>query len=183
MITNKKMLKEFLRADKTALGISHKSPRFMRDFEWKYEIVLRKAEYYSNKKLSFYKFYYLFKLRHYQLKFNTFIPMHVCGKGLSIAHIGGIRINSNAKIGDYFRIQEGVTIGATNGSNSALTIGNYVYVGSGAKIIGEITVCDGCCIGAGAVVVKNITEKGTYVGVPAKKVNEHTSYSNLLIGK
>ena len=179
MIISRQDLKEYLNDDKKALGITRKNPRWFTDFEWKYEICLRKAEYYyNNKKLL--RFYYLLKLRKMQLKFMTFIPMNTCDKGLSIAHIGGIRINGNSKIGKYCRIQEGVTIGATNGSTDAPIIGDNVYIGSGAKIIGNIFISSETCIGAGAVVVKTINERGTYAGVPAKKINNNTSAKNLI---
>ena len=181
MIHSKKELKEYLINDKNALGIKHKRPRFMTDFEWRYEIILRKAEFYNIKKFHPLRFFYLFKLRKLQLKYQTFIPMYTCGKGLSIAHIGGIRINSNAKLGEYCRIQEGVTIGATNGSLKAPQIGNKVYIGSGAKIIGDIYIKDDICIGAGAVVIRSICEDGTYAGVPSKKISDNTSELNLII--
>lgn len=57
------------------------------------------------------------------------------GKGFSIAHYGTIVINSNCTIGENCRIQEGVCIGATNGSKAAPIIGNNVYIATGAKII------------------------------------------------
>lgn len=180
MIKTKQELLEYLLSDKKALGITWKRPRFMTDFEWRYEIVLRKAEYYNNFRFNPCRYYYLFKLRKLQLKYQTFIPMNVCEKGLSIAHIGGIRINSKAHIGTYCRIQEGVTIGATNGQEMAPVIGDFVYIGSGAKIIGNIRVVDNACIGAGAVVVKNLDEACTYGGVPAKKISNHTSETNLM---
>ena len=180
MIKTRSELKEYLQADKKALGIKHNHPRFMTDFEWRYEIALRKAEFYSPKKISFLKYIYLLKLRHLQLKYQTFIPMNTCSKGLSIAHIGGIRINGNARLGEFCRIQEGVIIGATNGSTKAPIIGNRVYIGSGAKIIGDIKITDDVCIGAGGVVVKSIIEVGTYAGVPVKKISSNDSKSNLI---
>lgn len=180
MIVTKEDLKEYLRADKEALGIKYRRPRFMTDFEWRYEITLRKAEYYNNFRLNLLRYYYLFKLRRLQLKYQTFIPMFTCGKGLSIAHIGGIRVNGNAKLGEYCRIQEGVTIGATDGSIKAPQIGDYVYIGSGAKIIGEISIMSYSQIAAGAVVVKDAIEVGTYGGVPARKISNNDSSKNLI---
>ena len=85
-----------------------------------------------------------------------------------------------AKVGKNCRIQEGVNIGATNGSNLAPQIGDNVFIGTGAKIIGDITIADDVAIGANAVVVKSITERGcTYAGVPAKKISSNNSHSNL----
>ena len=55
-------------------------------------------------------------------------------------------------------------------------IGNNVFLASGCKIIGEVEITDNVAVGANAVVVKNIVEKGTtWVGVPAKKVSNNDS--------
>ena len=78
------------------------------------------------------------------------------------------------------RIHEGVTIGSTSGSKQAAIIGNNVFIGSGAKIIGAITIADDVAIGANAVVVKDILEPGTtWAGNPARKISDRNSHSNL----
>ena len=51
-----------------------------------------------------------------------------------------------------------------------VTIGELTHIGAGATIKNNINITDECIIGAGAVVVKDIQEKGTYVGVPAQKM-------------
>lgn len=178
---NKKELKQFLQEDKKALGVIKKRPSLFTDFEWRLEIILRKAEYYNQFKFHPLRYYYLVKYRKMELKYMTFIPLYTCGKGLSIAHIGGIRINGNSRLGNYCRIQEGVTIGATNSQKEAPKIGNYVYIGSGAKIIGNINITSNVQIAAGAVVVKSIDEVGTYGGVPSRKISNNCSSCNLLI--
>lgn len=62
------------------------------------------------------------------------------------------------------------------GKKTAATIGDNVFIGTGAKIIGDIAIADDCVIGANSVVVKSITEKGiTVAGVPAKKVSSNNS--------
>ena len=181
MIKTKSDLKRFLLEDKKALGkLKFKRPRIFRDEEWRFQILLRKTEYHFNKN-SLFKFFYLIRYRRLQVKYLTFIPLNTCDYGLSIAHIGGIRINNESKIGKYCRIHEGVTIGATNGDKKAPVIGDKVFIGSGAKIIGNIIINGGCCIGAGAVVVKDIMEIGTYAGVPVKKISNKNSSYNLLI--
>ena len=60
-------------------------------------------------------------------------------------------------------------------------IGNNVFIGSGAKIIGDIRIADDVAIGAQALVVKSVLEGGITVGgIPAKKISNHDSHSNLL---
>ena len=59
-------------------------------------------------------------------------------------------------------------------------MGDNIFIGTGAKIIGEVTIADDVSIGANAVVVKSITEEGTtWGGVPAKKISNNNSHSNL----
>ena len=114
-------------------------------------------------------------------RLNIEIWLNQFGPGLSIAHSGTIVVNGNAKIGDNCRIHEGVAIGATNGSNKAAIIGRNVFIGSGAKIIGEIIIADNVCIGAGSVVVKDILTPGvTVAGNPAKVISGNDSSTNLI---
>ena len=109
------------------------------------------------------------------------IPLNVVGPGLSIAHIGPIQINARSKVGENCRIQTCVTLGATNGQSAAPQLGNNVFLGDGCKIIGGVTIADDVQIGANAVVVKSILEPGTtWGGVPAKKISNNSSSSNLI---
>ena len=180
MIKSKEDLKEFLNYDKKALGISRNKPKFFGDEIWKFQILLRKCEYYknTNKKLRYY--FSKFRFNKKSLKLGFSIPLNVFNSGLSIAHYGTIVVNSNAKIGENCRIQECVTIGSTNGSNKAPILGNNVFIGSGARIIGDIEIGNNIAIGAGAVVVNSFKEDGiTIAGVPAKKISNNDSKSNL----
>ena len=89
-------------------------------------------------------------------------------------------MHGGAKIGKNCRLQEGVTIGATDGSHDAATIGDNCYFGSGAKVIGAVIIADDVAIGAGAVVTKDITEAGTtWGGVPARKISDNNSHGSL----
>lgn len=179
MIRNKKDLKEYLTQDKKMLGITRKKPRFYTDEIWKYEIYLRKYEYYLNTKKNiidklFYA-YFKYKLHQYSVKLGIFIGPNTCGKGLSIAHINCIEINDNAKIGDNLRIHEGVTIGASGGT-AAPIIGNNVFLASGCKVMGKVVIADRCVVGANAVVVKDVLEEGITVGgIPANKISDNNS--------
>ena len=187
MIKTKKELKHFLKRDAIALRKhNQKRPHLFGDEIWKFQITLRKCEYYSSfsslKKLLFAPAIILkkFRFKKLSLKLGFSIPLNVFEEGLSIAHYGTIVVNSKAKIGKNCRLQEGANIGATNGSNIAPIIGDNVFIGTGAKIIGEITIANDVAIGANAVVVKSIKESGvTYGGVPAKKISDNNSHSNL----
>lgn len=178
MIESKKDLKEFMQADKDSLGITNlKRPRLFRDEIWKYEILLRKVEYYTNVKKSFLHkillLHYKYLFHKLGTKLSFYVRPNVCNKGLSISHVGPVIINDYAKIGENCRIHVGVNIGATlNEPKDAPVIGKNVYIGPGAKIYGKITIGDNVAIGANAVVNKDVPNNVTVAGVPAKIVSK-----------
>lgn len=88
------------------------------------------------------------------------------GKGLVIMHPVGVVINSKVIAGDRVVIESGVVIGDEKGRSPV--IGNDVFIGTGAKIIGGVTIGDNVKIGANAVVVKDIPANCTALGIPAK---------------
>ena len=95
---------------------------------------------------------------------------------MSIAHYGSIVVNHKAKIGKNCRIQENVTIGSTGGSDMAPQIGDNVFIASGARILGNISLGNDIAVGANAVVTKSFKENHiTIAGVPAKKISDHGS--------
>ncbi len=183
MIQSKKDYLYYLECDKVALKIHSKRPRILGGDEiWIYERLLRKAEYYTNcKPRNLVGYYYRRKLQHLSNKWGVYIPINVCEAGLSIVHLGPVHINANSRIGENFRIQTGVTLGATDGLPDSPIIGNNVFLGEGCKIIGGVKIADNCQIAANAVVVKDILERGTtWGGVPAKKISDSDSSRNLV---
>lgn len=103
------------------------------------------------------------------------LPAHVeIGPGLYIGHTGTIVIHHNVKIGKNCNISQGITIGqkGEGHDDSVPVIGNNVYIGAGAKVIGGIKIGNGVWIGANAVVLKDLPDHVTAVGIPAviKKV-------------
>lgn len=181
MITTKPDLKEYMLQDKIQLGISRRFPKPFSDKIWRYEIILRKYEYWLNKNhrggvlTKIIRLFYHFLHSRYSAKLGISIPPNTCGKGLSIAHASCIFINHAAEIGDNLRIHEGVTIGASGGKD-APKIGDCVFLGTGCKIIGNVKIASHCAVGANAVVVKDVLEEGiTVAGVPAKKISDNNS--------
>lgn len=100
------------------------------------------------------------------LLFNVEIPFgaHI-GGGLRIRHPHSIIINPHCTIGENCTIFHEVTIGTNehSGRNIAATIGDNVYIGCGAKIIGDIIIEDDAKIGANAVVTKHIPKNSTVI--------------------
>jgi serine O-acetyltransferase len=97
------------------------------------------------------------------------------GPGLLINH-GHVVIDGTTRIGPYCSIAPFVTIGLNTGGPDASydgpTIGRFVFIGTGAKILGPVTVGDNARIGANAVVLSDVPPNATAVGVPARVV-EH----------
>jgi serine O-acetyltransferase len=90
------------------------------------------------------------------------------GPGLVLIHSNGIVINGNVRGGSGIHIEHQVTIGAER--RISPTIGDNVFIGAGAKIIGNVQIGDGARIGANAVVVEDVPAGRTAVGVPARIV-------------
>jgi serine O-acetyltransferase len=93
------------------------------------------------------------------------------GPGLYIGHTGLVLISPEAKAGKNLSIGPGVLIGSRGGGSlGAPVIGDDVYIGVGAKILGKITIGSNVRIGANSVVVGNVPDNVTMFGVPAKIV-------------
>jgi len=90
-------------------------------------------------------------------------------QGFVIMHPVGVVINSKVSGGKNIVIESGVVIGDEKGQ--APCLGNNIFIGAGAKIIGGITIGDNVKIGANAVVVKDLPSSVTAVGIPAKVIN------------
>lgn len=108
-------------------------------------------------------------------------PAAQIGKGLVIDHGMGVVIGETTIIGDNCLIYQNVTLGGTGHEQGKRhpTLKNNVLIGSGAKVLGPITIGDNSRVAAGAVVLNNIPENSTAVGVPArvaKQNGEHLDY-------
>ncbi|WP_297960254.1 serine acetyltransferase [uncultured Ruminococcus sp.] len=109
------------------------------------------------------------------------IPINKIGPGLCLPHYGTLIISSNAIIGENCKIHAGVNIGASSGNPDAKQIGNNVYIGPGAKIIGGGYIANNVVVGANAVVIGNVEESGITVGgIPAKKISDKDSSLHLI---
>ena len=108
-------------------------------------------------------------------RFWTGIEIHPgakIGRGLFIDHGMGVVIGETTEIGDNVTIYQGVTLGGTGKETGKRhpTIGNNVLIGSGAKVLGPFRVGDNSKIAAGAVVLSEVPDNCTCVGVPARVV-------------
>jgi serine O-acetyltransferase len=105
-------------------------------------------------------------------RFFTGIEIHPAaqvGRRLFIDHGMGVVVGETSIIGDDVTLYQGVTLGGTGKEHGKRhpTIGNGVVIGAGAKVLGNILVGDNSRVGAGSVVLRNVPDNSTVVGVPA----------------
>jgi len=127
-------------------------------------------------------FYLIARIVSQTIRFFTGIEIHPgakIGKNLFIDHGMGVVIGETSEIGNNVTIYHAVTLGGSSPSIDSErqrhekrhpTVGDDVVIGSGAQIIGPVKVGNGSRIAANAVVVKDVPENTTMVGVPAKAI-------------
>jgi glycosyltransferase involved in cell wall biosynthesis/serine acetyltransferase len=113
------------------------------------------------------------------LIFHCYIPCTVeIGEGFELGYWGmGVIIHPRVKIGRNVFVSNGVTIGGRNEQPEVPRIDDNVYIATGAKVLGNITIGTGSVIGANAVVIRNVPPRSIAVGVPARisreDINSH----------
>ncbi len=188
MISSRAEYLFYLEADRIALKLNRKRPRFFGDEIWKFQRLLRKLEYLTNcKKFVFYKFYRFCLYWYFQsvcIRLGFTIPLNVFGPGLNIAHRGTIVVNRLTKVGKNCRLHVCVSIGVMAGTEDKCPIiGDNVYIGPGVKIYGPIVIGDNIAIGANAVVNSSFIDGGVTIGgVPAKIISNKGSEGLLIKG-
>jgi serine O-acetyltransferase len=100
-------------------------------------------------------------------------PGATIGKGVFIDHGMGVVIGETAIVGDYCLIYQGITLGGTGKESGKRhpTLGNHVVVGAGAKVLGNLQIGDRVRIGAGSIVLRDVPEDCTVVGVPGRIIS------------
>jgi serine O-acetyltransferase len=144
---------------------------------FKYNFWMRTCNYSKHNvflKYTIYPFAMLW-LRHLRYKLGISIPPDTkIGSGFYIGHFGGIVINSNSQIGKNCNISQGVTLGQANrGRNKGYPIlGDNIYIGPGAKIVGAVKIGNNVAIGANCVVTRDIPDNCVVVGIPGKVISQ-----------
>ena len=121
-----------------------------------------------------FKLYLIARFVSHISRFLTAIEIHpaaIIGKRFFIDHGVGVVIGETAELGDDVFIYHQVTLGATTSEQIKRhpTIGNGVIIGAGAKLLGPIKIGNNARIGANSVVVSDVPEGATMVGIPAKE--------------
>ncbi len=187
MLQSKQDLKEYIAADKAAMGFDSGQRSMLK--EWlkgnledvglmKFIMIMRRYEYVVNnykKRSIFGNLVYLWYKHRYNrlcIKKQVFISANSFGPGLHIVHPGFIRTGTSARIGKKCTILPRVLIGKKNPGISArcVCIGDNCYIGTGATIMGPIKIGNNVTIAAGAVVVKDVPDNAVVAGNPAKVI-------------
>ncbi|AQX08203.1 serine acetyltransferase [Elizabethkingia ursingii] len=142
---------------------------------FRYTFFLRK----SNHSKGLMNFFYRFFLRHYMIKYGIQIPFSTnIAEGLYIGHFGNIIINDNAIIGKNCNIAQGVTIGQVNRGKyiGAPVIGNEVWIGPNAVIVGSVNIGHNVLIAPNAYVNIDVPANSIVIGNPCKIIpNENAT--------
>lgn len=128
-------------------------------------------------KLRYWKIPFIPRLISQVARFFTGIEIHpgaTIGRRFFIDHGMGVVIGETTIIGDDVLLYQGVTLGGTGKDLGKRhpTVGNFVTIGAGAKVLGNITIGDYSNIGAGSVVISDVPEHCTVVGIPGRIVKQ-----------
>lgn len=150
-------------------------------YKFKFIIYLRFMEYcVNNKQGIFGKIrYLLFKRRFQRLQMKTqlYINPNTCAEGLNIEHLGYIWVDKSSKLGKNNVILPRVLFGKKSpgiqprkDSDSIITTGDNVYIGTGSTILGPVKIGNNVIIAAGSIVTSDIPDNSICVGAPAKVI-------------
>ncbi len=138
--------------------------------------TLRKTEYVANTRTGkiWRPYVLLWKARFLRksMRLNLEIPLNVFGPGLTVAHYANIVVNADARVGANCRIHPGACVG--DSKDKCPMIGDDVYIGNGAIIIGGVRVGNRVKIGPHALVRESIEDGDIVVGTMGKKVRKGT---------
>lgn len=179
MIQSKSDLKFYLQQDKryypkpTLLASILQHPKYL---IYKYIEYTRKAEYISNVIVPKHRImgkilltYYHYKMHKLSWKLGFQFVENTFGPGLNIYNYRPIIVNPHAKIGSNCTIYPGVVVGGKV-ENGYPTIGNNVFIGASAKVLGGVRIGNNVYIAPNACVVKDVPDNHVVGGVPAKTI-------------
>ena len=154
---------------------------YFSDPGFRFTFYLRKTAYYRPRKRSWGFLPYLYNRilwGHYKFRYGFDIsPTMVIGPGLYLGHFGGVVISPYATLGTNVNVGQGVTIGSESRGKrmGAPTIGNRVWIGAHAIVVGNVLIEDDALIGPGAFVNFNVPPRSVVIGNPGKIVSDSGS--------
>lgn len=180
MICSKQDLKEYLQVELPRYRAGGRLKRWISNSEssilYKHQVLLRKAEYYTNTKRKLGAMYYRIRLNRIQNKYAIHIPLNTCGKGLKIMHVGPVLLNGRVRIGENCSLHINTALVAGGINDNVPVLGDGIVVGVGAVILGGVHLANHIAVGANAVVNKDFLEENIAIaGMPAKKISNNGS--------
>jgi serine O-acetyltransferase len=147
---------------------------------YKYSFWMRTCSYLKSCPVVQYLFFpiALLILMHYEYNYGISISYRTqIGSGFYIGHFGGIIVNQKVGIGRNCNLSHQVTLGVVNrGQRKGYpVIGDNVYIGPGAKVIGKVQIGNNVAIGANCVVTKDIPDNSVVVGIPGRIISSEGS--------
>lgn len=144
---------------------------------FKYTFWMRTASYFHRHRIYRHLLLPFVKvlLWHYLYKFGIKVSYKSSiGPGFYMGHFGGIFVNYETVIGRNCNISQDVTIGQVNRGKrkGCPIIGDNVYIGSGAKLIGKVRIGNNVAIGANCVVTRDVPDNAVVVGIPCKVISD-----------
>jgi len=150
--------------------------RLLKDPCFRFLFFFRKVQ--KTSKISPAGFFYHLLFRRYGIKYGIQIPKTVViGKGFLMLHEGGIVINAQSIIGDNVTLLHGVTLGNTKRGKlqGTPTIGNNVYIGPGAVIVGKVRVGDHSLIAPNSYVNCDVPDHSIAIGNPCQIISKQNA--------
>ena len=154
---------------------------YLRDPGFRFTYYLRKVAFYSRTKRHIGFFAYAYNrllFNHYRFRYGFDVsPTTRIGPGFYLGHFGGVVISPYAVLGRNINIAHGVTIGAESCGprTGAPTIGDRVWIGTHAIIVGKITIGEQAMICPGAFVNFDVAPMSVVLGNPGRVVSRHGS--------
>lgn len=173
MITSRHEYLQYRRADIAAYGLQRVTLYdWLRIDQLRFQLRLRRLEYLTNCRRWRLLSRAVLEVMNHRLavRLGFTIPKNVFGPGLCLVHRGTVVVSPQARVGANCRLHPSTSIGEYNG---APTIGDFVYIGPGAKLYGPITIGRNVAVGANAVVNSSFGDNCTVGGIPASVLSQN----------
>ncbi|MCV9931240.1 serine acetyltransferase [Flavobacterium sp. LS1R47] len=184
------MLREIILSDYKRCGIYSLGPSvlikvfiIMPNPGLKFLTIFRLTQYYRKKNRFFFYFFFLW-LRRLKFKYGFDISYRTkIGKGLYIGHFGGVVIHGDVIIGENCNLSQGITIGVLVRGNKVGVpkIGNRVFIGPGATILGEIIIGNDVLLGTNAIVTFDVPDSSVVAAPLATIISNKGSEGYIIV--